>query len=253
MGCIGNGMALHGGFIPHTATFMVFHDYMRPTLRLAAIMRQRHVFVYTHDSFYVGEDGPTHQPIEHLASIRAMPRVQLWRPADANEAIYAWQSAIERKDGPTVLALTRQNLLTLDRAAYAPAKEALKGMYILEPNEDKPVELLFIATGSEVHLALAVAKALREKGRGVRVVSAPCLEAFKLQADGYRKKILPKRLKKRVVFEAGVIQGWEGVLGDSGLFIGVDDFGHSGPAEKVAELLGFTVPSVLERIERAGL
>ncbi|MDR0361346.1 MAG: transketolase [Planctomycetota bacterium] len=251
MGWMTDGMALHGGFIPFCATFMVFHDYMRPSVRLAALMRLRSIFVYTHDSIYVGEDGPTHEPIEHLASLRAIPRVQVWRPCDANEAIYAWQSAIERKDGPTCLAMTRQNLMTLDREKYAPARDALKGMYVIDPEGEKTAEILIVATGSEVHLALAVADALRGQGRGVRVVSAPCLEAFKLQAEGYRKKVFPKRLKKRLVIEAGVEQGWEGTLGESGLFVGMDDFGYSGPAAKVAGKCGFAVPAILEKIAQA--
>ncbi len=252
MGCITNGIALHSGFIPYCATFLVFHDYMRATVRLAALMRLRSIFIYTHDSIFVGEDGPTHEPVEHLASLRAIPRLNVWRPADANEAIFAWQAAIERKDGPSVLAMSRQNLPTLDRNVYAAAKKTLKGMYLLESEGDMQADILIVASGSEVHLALAVAKALREKGKGVRVVSAPCLEVFKAQAEDYRKKVLPKRLKKRIVIEAGIIQGWEGVLGDAGIFIGLDDFGYSGPAEKVAEKCGLTVPAVLEKVEAAG-
>ncbi len=252
MGWFANGMALHGGFIPFTATFLVFHDYMRPSVRVAALMKQRSIFVYTHDCFMVGEDGPTHQPVEQLATIRAIPRVNLWRPADANETIFAWQAAIERKNGPSVLCLSRQDLPVLDRTKLAPAREALKGMYLLDTEGEGQAEILIIATGGDVPLALGVAAALREQGRMVRVVSAPCLEAFKSQAEGYRKKVLPKRLKKRLVIEAGVIQGWEGILGDSGVFIGMDDFGHSGKPAMVAEKLGFTVPAVLEKIGQAG-
>ena len=252
MGWITDGLALHGCFIPFCATFMVFHDYMRPAVRLASLMRRRCIFVYTHDSIYVGEDGPTHQPVEHLASLRAIPRLHLWRPCDANEAVYAWQSAIDYREGPTALALTRQNLETLDRGRYAPAHDALKGMYLLDAEGEGQAEILVIATGSEVHLGLAVAGALREQGRVVRVVSAPCLELFKRQADGYRKKVLPRRLRRRVVIEAGIVQGWEGILGDSGVFIGMDDFGCSGPAARLAEKYGFTVPAVLEKLSRAG-
>ncbi len=252
MGWISNGIGLHGGFIPYCSTFMVFHDYMRTPVRLASLMNLRSIFVYTHDSVYVGEDGPTHEPVEQLASLRAIPRLRVWRPCDANEAAFAWQAAIDRKDGPTALALSRQNLETLDRTVYAPARETLKGMYLLDNAGETPAEILLIATGSEVHLALGVAKALREQGRSVRVVSAPCVEIFKTQADGYRKKVLPKRLKKRVVLEAGIVQGWEGVLGDNGIFVGLDDFGHSGPAGRVAEKVGFTVPAVMEKIAQAG-
>ncbi|MDR3212151.1 MAG: transketolase [Planctomycetota bacterium] len=252
MGGVLNGLALHGGFIPYGGTFMVFHDYMRGAVRLSSLMRLRTIFVYTHDSFYVGEDGPTHEPVEHLAALRALPRLHVWRPADANEAIYAWQAAIERRDGPSVLALTRQNLPTLDRNAFAPARESLKGMYILWSTLGKPLDVLIVATGSEVHLGLAVAKALAEEGRGVRVVSAPCLEAFALQPEGYRKKVLPRRPRKRLVLEAGIIQGWEGIMGETGLFVGMDDFGISGPANQVAAKLGFTPEAVLTKIREAG-
>lgn len=252
MGCFENGMALHGGFIPYGATFLAFHDYMRPAVRLAALMNLRSIFIYTHDSFMVGEDGPTHQPVEHLAALRAIPRLHVWRPADANETIFAWQAAVERRDGPTALCLSRQDLPILDRSVLAPARETLKGMYLLESEGEGQAEILIIASGGDVPLALATAAALRQQGRAVRVASAPCLETFRLQAEGYRKKILPKRLRKRLVIEAGVIQGWEGILGDSGVFIGMDDFGHSGKPAMVAEKVGFTVSTILEKIAKAG-
>ncbi len=252
MGWFADGMALHGGFIPFAATFLVFHDYMRPSVRLASLMKQRSIFLYTHDCFMVGEDGPTHQPVEHLAALRAIPRLHVWRPADANETIFAWQAALERRNGPTALCLSRQDLPILDRSKLAAARETLKGMYLLESEGEGQAEILIIATGGDVALALSVAAGLREQGRVVRVVSAPCLEVFKSQAEGYRKKVLPKRLKKRLVIEAGVVQGWEGILGDSGLFVGMDDFGHSGKPAMVAEKLGFTVPAVLEKIRKAG-
>ncbi|MCL2000257.1 MAG: transketolase [Planctomycetes bacterium] len=252
MGWFANGMALHGGFIPFTATFLVFHDYMRPAVRLASLMKKRCIFLYTHDCFLVGEDGPTHQPVEHLAALRAIPRLHVWRPADANETIFAWQAALERRNGPTAICLSRQELPILDRSRLTPARETLKGMYILESEGELQAEILILASGGDVTLALGVAAGLREQGRSVRVVSAPCLEVFKSQADGYRKKILPKRLKKRLVIEAGIIQGWEGVLGDSGVFIGMDDFGHSGKPAMLAEKFGFTVPAVLERLGKAG-
>ncbi len=251
MGQICNGLALHGGFIPFSSTFMVFHDYMRPALRLAAIMRQRHIFVYTHDSIFVGEDGPTHQPIEHLAAMRCMPRVHVFRPCDANETAHAWQYALGRTDGPTVLCLSRQNLPTIDRTRYALARETLKGGYILEGEQDASAEIVIVATGSEVHLALECCAVLREAGRKVRVVSMPCFELFKLQSEGYRKKLFPKRIRKRVVIEAGVSQGWEGLLGDTGVFIGMNDFGASGPADALAKKFGFTVDNVLDRLAEA--
>lgn len=251
MGGIVNGMALHGGLIPFGSTFMVFHDYMRPALRLSALMRKRTIWVYTHDSIFVGEDGPTHQPVETLAAMRAIPHLDVFRPCDANETAYAWQYAIARTDGPTALALSRQNLTTLDRERMAPAKETLKGAYILDDEADKPAEILLMASGSEVHLALEVAGILREAGRFVRVVSVPSLDVFNRQSEGYRKRILPKRLKKRCVLEAGIIQGWEGVLGENGVFIGMDDFGASGPAGKVAEKFGFTAEKVLDKLAEA--
>ena len=252
MGWFSNGMALHGGFIPYTATFMVFHDFMRPAVRLSSMMKLRNIFIYTHDSIMVGEDGPTHEPIEQLASMRAIPGLQVWRPADANETIFAWQAMLERKNGTSTICLSRQNLPVLDRTRYAPARETLKGMYIVDADADKTAEILIIASGSDVHLGLGVAAKLREQGRAVRVVSAPCLEVFRTQAEGYRKKVLPKRLKKRLVIESGVIQGWEGVLGDSGVFAGLDDYGASGPADAVAEKLGMTVPAIMEKLNQAG-
>lgn len=252
MGGFVNGMALYGGIIPFCSTFMVFHDYMRPPVRLAALMKLRSIFVYTHDSIYVGEDGPTHQPVEHFAALRAIPHLHVWRPCDGNETGYAWKAAIEYKTGPSVIALTRQNMPVLDRTRYTSAKETVKGMYILDDEQGAQAEIMIIASGSEVHLALQTADALRAKGRKVRVVSAPCLEVFKNQAEGYRKKVLPRRLRRRIVMEAGIIQGWEGLLGDSGIFIGMDDFGVSGKANEVAAKLGFTPEAVLEKVEKAG-
>jgi len=250
MGHIANGLALHG-LLPFCATFMVFHDYMRPAVRMAALMRLPTVFIYTHDSIFVGEDGPTHQPVEQHASIRAIPRVELMRPCDANEVAYAWQHAITRVGGPTCMALTRQNLPTLDRTKYAAAAGVLAGGYVLD--DDDGAELALIASGSEVHLALDVAAALREAGRKVRVVSMPSLKLFAEQPAGYRDEVLPASLAKRVVLEAGVVQGWEGVLGAEGVFIGLDDFGSSGPMSVLAAEFGFNTESVMARIAEAGL
>ena len=200
----------------------------------------------------VGEDGPPHQPIEQLASLRAIPRLHVWRPADANETIFAWQAAIERRDGPPAICLSRQDLPVLDRSILAPARETLKGMYILEPETGGTADILIVASGGEIALALATAAALRERGRRIRVTSAPCLEAFKSQAEGYRKKILPRRIRKRLVIEAGVVQGWEGILGDMGVFVGLNDFGHSGKPAALSEKLGFSVAAVIEKIDQAG-
>ncbi len=251
MGQITNGMAAYGGFIPFCATFLVFSDYLRPAIRLAALQKLQALYIFTHDSIFVGEDGPTHQPIEHIASLRCMPNVDVFRPADANEAAYAYQYAFARQDGPTVMALSRQNLPTLDREEFAPARDTLKGGYILEKDPEGIAEICLIASGSEVTLALEVAGVLREAGRTVRVVSMPSLDVFKKQSDGYKKKVLPKRFKNRCVIEAGVIDGWEGILGEKGIFIGMDSFGESGPAGKVAEHFGFTVDSVLDKLAEA--
>jgi len=251
MGHIVNGLALHG-LVPFGATFMVFHDYMRPAVRMAALTNLRTIWVYTHDSIFVGEDGPTHQPVEQLAAIRAIPRVHVMRPADANEVAYAWQYALERADGPTALALTRQTVPTLDRRLLADAKNTLKGGYVLERDPSGKAEILLIATGSEVSLAMEVAAKLRAADRAVQVVSMPCLELFARQADSYRRRVLPKRIKRRVVLEAGVIQGWEGILGDKGIFVGMDDFGQSGPYQALAEKYGFVADAVIDKINAAG-
>lgn len=252
MGQISNGLAAHGGFIPFCATFFVFSDYLRPAIRMSALSKLQTLYVFTHDSIYVGEDGPTHQPIEHLAALRCIPNVDTFRPADANEAAYAYQYALAKKDGPTVITLTRQNLATIDRATHTPAKETLKGGYILEKTTDETAEICIIATGSEVSLAQEVAQSLRDSGRNVRVVSMPCLDLFKAQSAEYRQQVLPSSMSKRVVIEAGVAQGWEGILGDNGIFIGMDDFGTSAPAKLVGEKYGFTAKSVLAKISEAG-
>ncbi len=249
MGNIVNGLALHG-LVPFGATFLVFHDYMRPALRLAALQELRSIFVYTHDSFYVGEDGPTHQPVEHLAAMRAIPRLHVMRPCDANEVAQAWRHAIGRAGAPTAICLTRQNLPTLDREKLGPAEGTLLGGYIL--SDDAGAELLFVATGSEVHLAMAVADQLRKQGRKVRIVSMPCLDLFLEQPPEYQDGIVSPAIPKRVVLEAGIEQGWGRILGCDGLFVGMDDFGASGPCAVLAEAFGFTPEAVLARIQKAG-
>lgn len=250
MGHITNGLALHG-LIPYCATFLVFHDYMRPALRMAALMGCRSIFIYTHDSFYVGEDGPTHQPVEHIAAMRAIPRLHVMRPADANETAYAWQYAIARDYAPTTMALTRQNLPTLDRENLADANGTLMGGYIISDQDD--ADLALIATGSEVSLALESADRLRAEGKKVRVISMPCLELFNEQSDDYREMVLPHTMTKRVVIEAGISQGWGKILGFDGLFIGREDFCESGPAGKLAIEFGFTAEAVCEKINDAAL
>ena len=251
MGQICNGLAAYGAFIPFCATFLVFSDYMRPAMRLAALSKLRTLFVFSHDSIYVGEDGPTHQPVEQLSAMRCIPNLHVFRPADANEAAWSYQYALGRTDGPTALVFTRQGVPTLDRTVFADARNTLKGGYILERDPEGLAEICLIATGSEVHLAVEVANILRESGRKVRVVSMPSLDVFKLQAESYRRTVLPMRIRKRCVIEAGVIDGWEGIIGDKGLFIGMDSFGTSGKADAVADHFGFTVDKILDKLAEA--
>jgi transketolase len=223
---------------------------MRPALRLAAIQEIRSIFVYTHDSFYVGEDGPTHQPVEQIASMRAIPHVHVMRPCDANEVAQAWRYAIGRKNAPTVLCLTRQDLPTLDRTKFSPAEGTLKGGYVL--SDEKGADLLMVATGSEVSLALSAATKLREQGRKVRIVSIPCLDLFQEQSKDYQDSVIPPSIKKRVVLEAGIEQGWGRILGQDGLFVGKCNFGTSAPYKVLAEKFGFTPDAVVEKIKKAG-
>ena len=241
MGAIVNGLAVHGGLRPYGATFFVFSDYMRPALRLSALMDAPVIWVYTHDSVFLGEDGPTHQSIEQLASLRAMPNLWVVRPADATETIEAWELALNRTAGPTVLVLTRQGLPVLERAG----REGLvaRGGYILREGED----LVLVATGSEVALALGVADELAEAGSSARVVSLPCWEAFFSQDGAYRARVLGDTLPI-VSIEAASTFGWERITGPNGLNLGIDRFGASAPAEVIAEELGFTPRAVAERV-----
>lgn len=244
MGAIMNGLALHGGFRPYGGTFLVFSDYMRGSVRLAALMGTPVVFVWTHDSIAIGEDGPTHQPVEHLMSLRAMPNLWVIRPADAAETAVAWRMALERSSGPTALVLTRQGLPVLDRERYAPAEEALKGGYVLsEP--DTPPRGVLVATGSEVALALEAQQHLAEEGVPVRVVSLPCFEAFEAQGAAYQKEVLPPDLPTLAV-EAGSTLGWERY---ADAVLGLDRFGASAPGEVVYRELGFTADHVVERMK----
>jgi transketolase len=249
MGAIMNGMALFGAFKPYGATFLQFADYMRPSVRLAALMGLPVVFVFTHDSIFLGEDGPTHQPVEHLASLRAIPRLKVIRPADANEAAVAWEVAIEATDGPVALALSRQNLVTLDRAGkgLGSADDLRKGGYVLRKESGAAAKLILIATGSEVELALKSADALEAEGVPTRVVSMPCVELFAAQPREWRESVLPPTVRRRLVIEAGVRQGWEGFATDEGGFVTQDTFGHSAPAKVLAEHCGFTVANVVAR------
>ena len=212
MAAVCNGMALHGGVIPYASTFLVFYDYMRPAVRLAALMRLHVVFVFTHDSIGVGEDGPTHQPIEHLFGLRSVPGLTVIRPADAEESVEAWRAAMANTHGPTALVLTRQNVPMLDRSSGAPASDLAKGAYILwEPQQT--VSAVLIATGSEVSIALEAAQALQSKGIAVRVVSMPSWELFEAQSQDYRDYVLPPTIHNRVSVEAGLTLGWERHVG----------------------------------------
>ena len=253
MGAIANGMALHGGLVPYTATFLVFSDYMRPAIRLGALQGQRVVYIFTHDSIGLGEDGPTHQPIEHLAALRAIPNLWVMRPADATETAEAWRAAIERLDGPTALVLSRQGLPVLDRSAFPPASELRKGAYTLWEASGGQAgavpDALIIATGSEVPLALDAAKALAERGTSARVVSMPSWELFAAQPKAYRDSVLPPEVTARVSVEAASTFGWERFVGSEGMAVGVDRFGASAPAGEIYRELGITAERVAAEIE----
>ena len=243
-----NGMALHGGIIPFGGTFLVFSDYCRNAIRLSALMRRRVIYVLTHDSIGLGEDGPTHQPVEHLSSLRLIPHLHLWRPADAFETAVAWKAAVERRDGPSALALSRQNL---PPQAHGDSHAALveRGGYILLEPATAP-EAVVIATGSEVDLAVQAAKALAKDGKAVRVVSMPCLELFHEQDPAYQEQVLPAALQKRLVVEAGVTALWRGVAGPQGAVMGVDEFGDSAPAAKIFAHFGLTADGVTQGLRR---
>jgi transketolase len=241
MGAALNGMALLGGVIPYGATFLVFADYMRPTLRLAALSHIPSIFIFTHDSVGLGEDGPTHQPIEHLMSLRLIPNLVVIRPADANETVQAWKAAIERRDGPTVLVLTRQSVPTLDNAGQV--DNLSRGAYVLKDFGNNP-EIILMASGSEVSLILEAAKKLAGEGKSVRVVSFPSWELFDKQDAAYRESVLPKQVVKRLAVEAGASMGWERYAKS---VIGIDRFGASAPAKVIFEKLGFTVENVVTR------
>lgn len=244
MGAIVNGMALHGGLRPYSATFFVFSDYMRPTIRLAAISHLPSIFVFTHDSIGVGEDGPTHQPVEHLAAMRAIPNLITLRPGDANEAVEAWRFALNHTHGPTCLVFTRQNVVTLDRAKFASAANLIKGGYVLL-DADRAADVILMSTGSEVELIVKAGEQLTAEGVAVRLVSLPSWELFVQQSPEYRDSVLPPAVTARVAIEAGIRQGWDRWLGDRGLFIGMDRYGASAPAKIVYAKLGLTAEAVV--------
>lgn len=245
MGGIANGMAAHGGLIPYTATFAVFSDYMRPSMRLAALSKFRPIFVFTHDSIGLGEDGPTHQPIEQIMSLRLIPNLELIRPADANETAAAWRCAIQNTDHPTVLMFTRQNIPVLD-PALGVAEGVERGAYVLADGPGGKVDVIVIGTGSEVHIALEAQKLLAEKGVAARVVSMPSWERFERQPQTYRDSVLPPAVTARVAVEAGVTTGWQKWVGDRGAVVGVDRFGASAPYKEIYQHFGLTPERVAQ-------
>ena len=249
MGAVVNGMMVHRGLIPYGATFLVFSDYMRPAIRLAALMEIPSIFVFTHDSVGVGEDGPTHQPVEHLAALRVIPNLLVIRPADANETAVAWRVALESTDRPVALALSRQNLPTLDRTQFPSADGLARGAYILSDPDDGAPDVILMASGSEVTLILEAAEQLKEKGVRARVVSMPSWELFEDQDEEYRNEVLLPSVTARVAVEAGATQGWHRYVGLTGDVIGLNRFGASAPGDVVYKELGFTAERVVERVE----
>jgi len=249
MGAVANGISLHGGAIPYTATFLVFSDYMRPSIRLGALMGKQVIYVFTHDSIGVGEDGPTHQPIEHLMALREIPGLVVSRPADATETVEVWRAAMSRQDGPTVMAFTRQNLPVLDRSTLSPASGVLNGAYILWESGDSP-QVVIMATGSEVHIALEAGLALESEGIAARVVSMPSWEVFDEQPKEYRDSVLPPALRARVSVEAGTTKGWERYVGLDGASVGMSGYGASAPAAVLYENFDITAKRVAEEARK---
>jgi transketolase len=257
-----SGMRLHGGVRPYAATFFIFTDYARPAIRLACVMGLPVIYVMTHDSIGLGEDGTTHQPIEQLASFRAMPHMVLIRPADANEAVYAWTSAIKRTDGPTMLVLSRQKLPIFDKSVVASAEGVLKGAYVLSPeqellklqdrDQEKPPlpDAILMATGSEVQIILKAQAELIKSNINVRVVSFPSWEIFRQQPAEYRNSVLPEEVKARIAIEAASPMGWQEWTGDHGRIIGISKFGTSAPAEEIYEHYGLTVEAVVSATKK---
>jgi transketolase len=245
MGAIANGLSVHGGFRPFCGTFLVFSDYMRPAVRLSALMQAPVIYIFTHDSLAVGEDGPTHQPVEHLASLRAIPNLLVIRPADANESNEAWKIAITSENRPTALLLSRQNLPVLDRQRFAPASGVKNGAYVLSDCDGKP-DIIMIATGSEIHITLEAQKILAGKNIAARVVSMPCWELFEEMPEEYKQTVLPADVPVRLSVEAGITMGWERYVGIAGGTIGISRFGASAPGNTAMREFGFTVENIVE-------
>lgn len=250
MGGITNGMAAHGGVLPYSATFFVFADYMRPSIRLAALMGLGTIYVFTHDSIGVGEDGPTHQPIEHLSALRCIPNLTVLRPCDANETAVAWRVAIESQDKPVALVLTRQAVPIFDRTRYASVEGLRHGAYILLDAPSGKPDLILIASGSEVGLIVEAQQMLEEEGISARVVSMPSWELFDAQPQDYRDAVLPPAIRSRLAVEAGVSQGWQKYVGDAGDIIAMDRFGESAPAKALQQKFGYTVENVVARAKK---
>jgi transketolase len=250
MGAAVNGMALHGGVIPYGGTFLIFSDYMRPAIRLSALSGYPSIWVFTHDSIGVGEDGPTHQPIEQLAALRAMPNLVVIRPGDANESVEAWKVAIERREGPTALLFTRQNVPTLDRSIYAPASGLSKGAYVLADLGDQAPEIILMASGSEVGLIVEAGARLAAEGINVRLVSFPSWELFEMQPAEYRQQVLPRSIWARISVEAGVALGWSRWVGEGGETISIEEYGASAPYQTIYQHYGLTVEAIQERARR---
>lgn len=249
MGAALNGMALHGGLKVYGGTFFVFSDYLRPAIRMSAIMKTPVTYVFTHDSIAVGEDGPTHEPIEHLAALRAMPGVSVIRPADGNETQAAWRLAVESTDQPTILVLTRQNLPTLEGTKEKAYEGVKKGAYILSDSEKETPDVLLLATGSEVQLAVQAQEELKTKGIDARVISMPSWDRFEAQDEAYKNSIIPKEVKHRIAIEMASPLGWDRYTGDHGKILGINRFGASAPGNIVMEEYGFTVENVVKQVE----
>ena len=246
-----NGMTLHRGLFVYGGTFLVFSDYLRPALRLAALMKIPTIFIFTHDSLWIGEDGPTHQPVEHIPSLRAIPHLTLIRPSDANEVVEAWRYVLTHRDeGPFALLLTRQGIPVLDRSRLAPASGLHRGAYILADAEGGRPELILLATGSEVHLAVEARDILQREGIPTRVVAMPSWEIFERQSDAYKASVLPPEATKRLAIEAAVPLGWERYVGLQGDVMGVETFGASAPYKVLMEKYGFTVENVVRRAKQ---
>ncbi|MDW8293935.1 MAG: transketolase [Aquificaceae bacterium] len=248
MGAILNGMAYHGGVLPYGGTFLVFSDYMRPTIRLASMAGLQVVYVFTHDSIGLGEDGPTHQPVEQLSSLRLIPNLWVVRPADANETAVAWEIAIQRKKGPTALVLTRQKVPLIDRSKYPPAESIKKGAYVLLECEGLP-ELIILASGSEVHPVLKAGELLRSEGLSVRVINMASFELFEEQGESYKSSLLPSEVRKRVAVEAGRSTCWYKYVGSEGLVLGLDTFGKCAPGDTLMDYFGFTAEKIVRKIK----